>query len=232
MRIDKFLANNTIYSRKQIHDFIRKNRISVNNIIIKDISLKIDGNNDIVKIDDNKIIGIDNIYIVLNKPKGYVCSNSFNEKYPSILELLPIEFDKYKLHIIGRLDVDTTGLILITNDGKFTHWIKSPKSNIEKRYFVTLDKTINDFEIKKLLNKQIVINSKKIKPFKILNYKDNCVYISLTEGKFHEIKVIFSYINYKVIDLKRIEIGNLNINNINLQEGEYMIIDKTMVINC
>ena len=90
MRIDKFLANNTIYSRKQIHDFIRKNRISINNIIIKDISLKIDENNDIVKIDDNEIIGIDNIYIVLNKPKGYVCSNSFNEEYPSILELLHI----------------------------------------------------------------------------------------------------------------------------------------------
>ena len=129
MRLDKFISNNSIYSRKEVNKFIRKKLVKVNEQIIIDPAFKLSLENDIVKINEHIIENNNLLYIVLNKPKGYVCSNNDNDGI-SALNLINEAYVK-NLHFIGRLDKDTTGLILLTNDGNFTHEIKSSKYKIE-----------------------------------------------------------------------------------------------------
>lgn len=230
MRLDKFLANNSLYSRKEIHNFINKAKVAVNGKIVKDKTFKVNENVDVVTLNNEVLKPIGNLYIAMNKPKRYLCTNSFSEQYPSILELLPIEYDKYDLHIVGRLDVDTSGLIFLTNDGQFSHKIKSPKYNIEKEYEVMLEKPFTTSDYQKLLKQKILINNKQINDFKISNINDKKLNITLTDGKHHEVKVIFKYANNNVVDLKRIRIANIKLEDLNIKTGEFIEFDNNLII--
>ena len=211
MRLDKFIANNTFYSRKEVNKIIRKKMVLVNDKIIIEAAYKIDVLNDIVKIND---------LVISNKE--YICSNS-DKEVQSVLNL--IEENNWKnLHIIGRLDKDTTGLVLITNDGQFTHKIKNNKYHVEKEYEVVLEKEFTK-EMFEELQKDIVLDGKKLKPFQILNINRNKLNIILTEGKYHQIKRLFAVVKNSVIDLKRIRVGKINLYDLNLDEGEYLEID-------
>ena len=222
MRLDKFIANNTFYSRKEVNKIIRKKMVLVNDKIIIDAAYKVDVLNDIVKINDLVISNKEFIYLALNKPKDYICSNSDKEGQ-SVLNL--IEANNWKnLHIIGRLDKDTTGLVLITNDGQFTHKIKNNKYHVEKEYEVVLEKEFTK-EMFEELQKDIVLDGKKLKPFQIININRNKLNIILTEGKYHQIKRLFAIVKNSVIDLKRIRVGKINLYDLNLDEGEYLEID-------
>lgn len=222
MRLDKFIANNTFYSRKEVNKIIRKKMVLVNDKIIIEAAYKIDVLNDIVKINDLVISNKEFIYLALNKPKDYICSNSDKEG-ESVLNL--IEENNWKnLHIIGRLDKDTTGLVLITNDGQFTHKIKNNKYHVEKEYEVVLEKEFTK-EMFEELKKDIFLDGKKLKPFQILNINKNKLNIILTEGKYHQIKRLFAIVKNSVIDLKRIRVGKINLYDLNLDEGEYQEID-------
>lgn len=222
MRLDRFIANNTFYSRKEVSKIIRKKIVKVNNLIVTDGAYLIDIKIDEVKIDDLVITNNQFVYLVLNKPKDYICSSSNNEGN-SILNL--IDENKWKnLHIVGRLDKDTTGLILITNDGQFTHKIKSKKYCIEKEYEVILEKEFTNKMLEELQT-DIFLDGKKLKPFQIFNINKNCLNIILIEGKYHQIKRIFEIVKNPVIELKRIRIGNIKIHDLNLNEGEYKEID-------
>ena len=173
----------------------------------------------------NKEIKIDQkIYIVLNKPGGFICSNS-NHDGISILNLIDENYIK-GIHIVGRLDKDTTGIVLITNDGDFTHQIKNPKYKIEKEYEVTLEKEFTQDMYKIIFEQEIKLDGKKLKPFVITNINKNTLNITLIEGKYHQIKRIFSIVKNPVIKLKRIRIGNMNLNKLNIKEGEYIKINK------
>lgn len=222
MRLDKFIANNTFYSRKEVNKIIRKKMVLVNDKIIIEAAYKIDVLNDIVKINDLVISNKEFIYLALNKPKDYICSNSDKEG-ESVLNL--IEENNWKnLHIIGRLDKDTTGLVLITNDGQFTHKIKNNKYYVEKEYEVVLEKEFTK-EMFEELQKDIVLDGKKLKPFQILNINKNKLNIILIEGKYHQIKRLFAIVKNPVLELKRIRVGKINLYNLNLNEGEYQEID-------
>ncbi len=222
MRLDKFIANNTSFSRKESNKIIRKEQVLVNNKIIIDAAYQIDAQNDIIKINNLVISHKEFIYLVLNKPKDYICSSS-NKEGESVLNL--IEQNNWKnLHIVGRLDKDTKGLILITNDGQFTHKIKSNKYHVEKEYEVVLEKEFTNIMFQEL-EKDIFLDGKKLKPFQILNINKNKLNIILIEGKYHQIKRIFKIVKNPVIELKRIRIGKIRLQDLNLNEGEYKEID-------
>ncbi len=227
IRLDKFLSNNTEFSRSHIHKLIKCGYIFVNGVEVKDIATKIDPEIDQINIEDEQVKTIGNIYIALNKPKQYLCTNSFEEECPSILSLIK-EVYALDLHIVGRLDKDTTGLVLLTNDGQFTHKIKNPKSEIDKEYEVTLEKDITKDMINKL-KQPIKMDGKLLKPNKISNVHDNKCNICIQEGKYHQIKRLFEMVGNKVIELNRIRIGNLKLEDLNLDISKYCFIEKEMI---
>ncbi len=226
IRLDRYISNNSNYSRKETQNIIRKQKVYVNNECINDPQYKININ-DIVKVNDT-VIDNSKIYLAFNKPKGYICSNISNKDGPSIFELIP-EYNSNKFHIIGRLDKDTTGLLIITNDGDFTHFIKKPNSNIEKEYEVELEKELTDDMIN-IISKPIIFDNKRLKPFIIKNIKHNKLNIVLVEGKYHQIKRIFQICNNKVIKLNRIRIASLHLNDLNINFGQYKKITKNDII--
>lgn len=223
MRLDKLISNNSISSRKEVNKLIRKKIVTVNNSIIIDPSFDVDINKDVVKIDGVVVDVVQNVYIALNKPSGYVCSNSENDG-DSVFNLIEKNYIK-DLHIVGRLDKDTTGLVIITNDGNFTHQIKSSKYQIEKEYEVELKNDLTN-DMKKKLNKDIYLDGKKLKLFKLTNINKNKLNITLVEGKYHQIKRIFELVNNSVVKLKRIRIGNLKLQDLEIDESKYVFINK------
>ncbi len=227
IRLDKFLSNNTEFSRSHIHKLIKCGYIFVNGNQAEDIAMKIDPECDQISIEDEEVKSIGNVYIALNKPKGYLCTNSYEEDCPSILTLINEPFVN-DLHIVGRLDKDTTGLVILTNDGAFTHWVKNPKSNIDKEYEVVLEKPITKEMINKLKT-PIKMDGKLLKPSVLTNVQDNTCNITIKEGKYHQIKRLFEMVGNKVIDLNRIRIGNLWLKDLNLKNGTYKTIDKQII---
>ncbi len=227
IRLDKFLSNNTGFSRNHIHKLIKCRYIFVNGFEVNDIAIKIDPEKDQISIQDEEIKTIGNVYIALNKPKQYLCTNSFEEECPSILTLINEPYVS-NLHIIGRLDKDTTGLIILTNDGEFTHRIKNPRSNIDKEYEVILEKEITKEMINKL-KQPIKMDGKLLKPNKLSNINGNKCNICIQEGKYHQIKRLFEIVGNKVIELNRIRIGNLKLYDLNLDLSKYCFIEKEMI---
>lgn len=228
MRIDKFLSNNSVYSRSQINKLIKENRITINNQIVKIGSININENIDIIKINNETIKQIGLIYIALNKPENYLCTNKITEKNPSIISLLK-NFLEYDLHIIGRLDKNTTGLVILTNDGQFTHFLKKPDNNIEKEYEVVLNDELTLDKINKL-NKPIIMDGKLLKEIIFLNLNFNKVNVVIKEGKYHQIKRLFRLVGLEVIKLNRIRINNLKLDNLNIEIGKYIKVEKRDII--
>ncbi len=227
IRLDKYLSNNTEFSRSHIHKLIKCGYIFVNGKEVNDIAIKIDPDLDQINIEDEVVQQVGNIYIALNKPKQYLCTNSYEEDCPSILTLIN-ETYAHDLHIVGRLDKDTTGLVILTNDGQFTHKIKNPKSNIDKEYEVILDKPLTNEMINKL-KQPIKMDGKLLKPSLITNVAENKCNITIKEGKYHQIKRLFEMVNNKVVELNRIRIGNLKLNELNLELGYYTFIKENDV---
>ena len=205
-RLDKIISNQTSYSRSDIKQLIKKKKIKVNDNIVLKSDIKIDFNIDIIKIND-KILEIKRfVYLVLNKPKGYVSASKDNND-KTVLELVPEKYKHRKLFPAGRLDKDTTGLMLITDDGVFAHDILSPKKHVKKTYEVIIDIPISDemisgFKSGVMLNDGIckTASLKKIDTYKAI--------VTLTEGRYHQIKRMFGCFKAKVLELKRLSIGN------------------------
>lgn len=218
MRLDKFLANSGIGTRKEVRDLIKKGQIRVNGQIIKNIDLKVDENNDEIFYLNNKITYTKYRYIMLNKPKGYISATEDNY-HKTVLDLIK-EYKTYSLFPVGRLDIDTEGLLLLTNDGKLSYNLLSPKKHIPKKYYVKLknDISIND---KNVIENGIILDDgykTKESKIEILNSKE--VYITISEGKYHQVKRMFLAINNEVVYLKRVQMGNLKLDD-NLELGNY-----------
>ncbi len=183
----------------------------------------------LLKLIANEIIDdIGTFYLAMNKSAGYVCSNSDHDGI-SILNIIDFHYLKKGIHIVGRLDKDTTGLVLLTNDGEFTHKLKNPKSNIEKEYVVTL-KTPLDKQMLNQLKQPMKMDGKWLKPFEVNNVIDNTCHVIIREGKYHQIKRMFHAVNNEVIALQRIRIGNLTLASLDLALDEYMEITPSTVL--
>ena len=163
MRLDKFLSNNGFGSRKDVKTLIKKQNVYINNVLIKQADFSFDPTKDIVKINDKEIEYKEFYYFLLNKPKGYISATE-DYKQNTVLDLLP-EFSHLDLFPVGRLDKDTTGTLLITNDGQLAHALLSPKKHVDKVYIATLDKDIppsiiKDFENGIILDNELTLPAK------------------------------------------------------------------------
>lgn len=166
---------------------------------------------------------IKNVYIALNKPKGYVCALKDN-LHPTVMEL--INEDIKNLHIVGRLDIDTTGLLIITNDGKYTHNATHPKKHVSKTYQVTLKKPITSENVKTIEDGMFIDHGEtKLKPGKVEVVSDNIVNLTISEGKFHQVKKMFFALDNEVVNLHRISFDKYSLADLKIKIGEYKIID-------
>ena len=208
-RIDKVLSNQLGYSRKEIKELIRKKNITINGEIINKSDLKINPELDIIKVFNNEIKVKKNIYLVLNKPKGYISATE-DSTTKTVLDLVPQEYLHRNLFPAGRLDKDTTGLMIITDDGNFAHNILSPKKHVSKTYNVTIDIPVTNEMVKKF-KEGIKLNDGECKTSTLEITGKYTAKVILTEGRYHQIKRMFGCFGAKVTELERIKMGNLEL---------------------
>ena len=218
MRLDKYLANCGVGARSEVKKIIKSGVVAINGTVIK----KSDENvcdTDIVSVNGEEIKYREFVYLMLNKPQGYVSATE-DKEHRTVIDLIGDEYSHFNLFPVGRLDIDTEGLLIITNDGAFAHSVTSPKKEVYKTYFARLDKDaeIDDIECFK--------NGMEFKDFTaksaILDITDkkNEVYIKIYEGKFHQVKRMCERVGKTVMYLKRVAIGNLLLDD-SLGLGEY-----------
>ena len=216
MRIQKFLSNAGFCSRRKAEEYIEKGFVKINGEILKEFGHKINIKKDKVSVFDKEINLKKNkkIYIILNKPKGYVssCIDKFER---TIIDLVDI---KERIYPVGRLDKDSVGLVLLTNNGDLHNKLSHPSFNHEKEYEVILNEKISDTDLKKLEN-GIKIENKKTRKTKIKRINEKSFFIILKEGRNRQIRKMARAIFKKVIFLKRIRIANIKIGD--LKEGSY-----------
>lgn len=228
MRLDKFLANNNIGTRSEVKKIVKAGRVKIGDIIAKDSSVNINENEDIISIDGKPIVYEKFYYIMLNKPAGYVCS-AHEKGENSILQLIDEDF-RSKLYPVGRLDKDTTGLVLLTNDGPMTHELLSPAKHVDKEYFVKLAKPLATGDKERFENGLDIGDEKPTKPATLIQIDDYSCNVIIHEGRFHQIKRMFEALNNEVIGLKRLRMKDLLL-DCELQEGEYRRLSDDEVVS-
>lgn len=220
-RLDKILASQGTLSRRDVKEIMKKGRVSVNGTVVKDSSVKVDIYKDEVCLDGEKIILKKHIYIMMNKPQGVV-SASEGEKEETVVDLVPDEFYRKGLFPAGRLDKDTTGFVLITDDGDFAHKILSPKNHIFKTYLARLDHELSEADIRMLENGITLGDGTILKEAKveIVEQSDTpLVKIMICEGKYHQVKRMFAAAGNRVVALHRSKMGELELDSA-LNPGE------------
>lgn len=214
MRLDKYLAHMGFGTRSEVKDIIKKGYVNIDGETIKKADYKVDANT-IVYVDDEPVSYIEYEYYILNKPAGYISATE-DRQYPTVMELVPsIRSD---LAPVGRLDLDTEGLLLITNDGQLTHYLLSPKHHVPKKYYVEVDSSLPK-DAKEQFSKPMKFEEFTSQPAQYENIDEHSAYLTIHEGKFHQVKRMFEKIGCTVTYLKRIEFGNLSLGD--LQIGEY-----------
>lgn len=226
-RLDKFVANMTPYSRTDVKQLIKQSAISVNGEIAKKPNQSVSVDDDLVEVDGQVISYQPDVYIVLHKPEGVVSATEDNQ-WETVIDLLPdTVVDTYHPFPVGRLDKDTTGLLLITNDGKFNHELMSPKKHVDKEYAVLVDGILQEHHID-LFEKGLDIGKGEVtKPAKLMIDQvdeasgQSYARVVISEGKYHQVKRMFLAIDCEVVQLHRQRIGQLTLPDF-LSAGEFM----------
>jgi len=225
MRLDKFLSDAGLGTRSEVKHIIRKGRVEVNDDLVIKVDKQINCDIDVIKVDKQIINYKAFHYFVLNKPKGYVSANT-DDSYPTVLDLFSSLHLKNLSHV-GRLDLDTTGVLLITNDGKLGHFLISPKSNVEKIYELTVDKDLESSLID-LFSKGIKLeNGDECKPAKLTIIDNRHAELKLTEGKYHQVKRMMRSVGYEVVELNRKQFAFLTVKN--TKQGEYYELNENEI---
>ena len=223
MRLDKFLSNAKILTRKEAEKQIKYGNIKVNGVIATKKDQQV-VETDIITYKDSPVTITQFIYIMLNKPMGYVSSTD-DKTNKTVLDLIPEKYRKYDLFPCGRLDKDTVGLVILTNDGVGAHNLLSPKKHISKEYYFELADEILSSQIKVLEGGVTLKDGLHTKPCKITLQTNKSGIIILTEGKYHEIKRLFASTGNKVTYLKRLTFGSIKLDS-SLKEGEYRLLNE------
>ena len=218
-RLDKVIASALNVSRNDARNFIKKGFVTVNSQTVRDIGAKVDEERDELFYNGKKISYSKFVYIMMNKPKN-VISASEGRGEKTVIDILPQEMKRKNLFPAGRLDKDTTGFMLITDDGGFAHRILNPKNHIPKTYIALLDKPFND-EIIKEFERGIELKNDSLMPAKIkpLDSEYLTAQVIINQGMYHQIKRMFAKFSITVLELKRISMGALNLDD-SLGEGE------------
>ena len=216
-RLDKIIGMVTNYSRKDIKELIRKKRVTINGNVALKADLKIEADEVMIAIDGRELKVQKNVYLILNKPKGYISATE-DKSMPTVLDLVPKEYLHRNLFPAGRLDKDTTGMMLITDDGDFAHNILAPKKHIKKLYEVTIDIPMTNEMVEGFI-KGVALNDGECKPANLEITGPNTGIVTLIEGRYHQIKRMFGCYKAKVLELHRIGMGGLKLPD-NLKVGE------------
>ena len=219
MRIDKFLSETGTMTRKESGKAVRSGRLSVNGEIVKAPDRHIDPEKDVIAL-DGAVIGYKKFtYIIMNKPQGYVSATD-DPKEKTVLDLLPEKEQRLGLFPCGRLDKNTTGLVVLTNDGVLAHKLLAPKTHVEKEYFFEVKFPLSDDDIVQL-EKGVDIGGYMTSPCKVIRKGDKSANIILTEGKYHQIKLMLGAVHNQVMLLKRTRFDSLVLKEDELPEGQW-----------
>lgn len=221
IRLDKFLCEMSVGSRTQVKEYIKKGRVKIDGNIVKSPEIKIDEN--IAKVEfDNEIIGfVDKEYYMLNKPSGVV-SATVDNLHKTVIDIIDDKKRK-DLFPVGRLDIDTEGLLVITNDGDMAHRLLSPKKHVSKVYYAKIDGQVTDKHIEMFKDGLTLNDGTKALPGNLSILSSDTVSeieLEIFEGKFHQVKKMFEAVGFRVVYLKRLSMGKLQLDN-NLKIGEY-----------
>ena len=206
-RLDKVIVSQTEYSRKDVKKLVQSKRILVNGEVIKSSDIKIDKEKDVILIDGKNIDIQEHVYLVLNKPEGYISATE-DRAQKTVLDLIDEKYLCRDMFPAGRLDKDTTGMMIITDDGVFAHNILSPKKHIKKIYEVTIDIPVTD-DMKKGFEEGIKLIDGVCKSSLLEKIGEYEARVTLTEGRYHQIKRMFGMYGAKVVKLHRICMGSL-----------------------
>ncbi len=227
-RLQKVIANNGYTSRRKAEELIKKGRVKVNGNIVYELGIKVNPNDEI-EIDGNTLVKEDKVYYILNKPRGIITSTKDEKNRKTVVDLIN---DTRRIYPVGRLDYDTTGLIILTNDGELTNLLIHPKNCVDKVYVAKVKGLVGKKEINALTNGVYIdgVKTSKAKArIKKYDKKTDTSIVELTihEGKNHQVKKMFEAIGYNVLKLKRERIAFLDLTG--LKSGEYRILNPKEV---
>lgn len=226
MRLDKFLKECNVCSRSESKQILKKGLIKVNGQIIKDGSVKIDESKDVVTYNDKVIEYQEFVYIMLNKPAGVVSATT-DAKDPTVIDLVS-EYAYKELFPFGRLDKDSVGLLILSNDGKLAHELLSPKKHVSKVYYLKIKGRLDEADIEAFKSGITLEDGYVTKEGKLEIIKSDEIsecYATISEGKFHQLKRMFIALNKEVIFLKRIKFKDIVLDE-TLKEGEYRLLNN------
>ena len=222
MRVDKLLSNVGVASRAELKKYCKQGLISVNGKVINNPGVQVDSENDDVRFNGEKIVYGEFVYIMLNKPDGYI-SATFDKYDPIVLDLIDQSYLVFEPFPVGRLDKDTEGLLVITNDGQLAHRVLSPKKHVPKTYYAKIQGKVTEEDILAFEKGVILDDGYETMPsqLKILKSDDMSeIELTIHEGKFHQVKRMFESVGKKVVYLKRLSMGKLKLDE-SLGLGEY-----------
>lgn len=222
MRVDKLLSNVGVASRAELKKYCKQGLISVNGKVINNPGVQVDSENDDVRFNGEKIVYREFVYIMLNKPDGYI-SATYDKYDPIVLDLIDQSYLVFEPFPVGRLDKDTEGLLVLTNDGQLAHRVLSPKKHVPKTYYAKIQGKVTEEDIVAFEKGVILDDGYETMPsqLKILKSDDMSeIELTIHEGKFHQVKRMFESVGKKVVYLKRLSMGKLKLDE-SLKLGEY-----------
>jgi len=222
-RLDKVLSNLGYGSRKEIKGIVKKKLVEVDGVIAKDSAMQLDPEKAVIKVNGELVKYRQYIYLLMNKPSGVV-SATFDNHDETVVDLLDVDYQVFEPFPVGRLDKDTVGLLLLTNDGELNHRLIAPKYHVDKVYYAQINKPVDEEDIKAFEKGIVLDDGYECMPAKleIISSDDDGaeVYVTIQEGKFHQVKRMFQSREKTVVYLRRIKFGSLTIDE-SLEEGEY-----------
>ena len=229
MRLDKFLVACAVGSRTEVKNFLKSGRVTVNGKKEKSAKLQVNEETDEICFDGGKLDYEEFVYYMMNKPKG-VISATEDPKHKTVLDLLDDYARTKEVFPVGRLDIDTHGLLLLTNDGKLAHALLSPKRHVDKTYLAQINGVMTDADVETFAQgiplKDFTCQPAKLELVSIDREKDqSLIRVTIAEGKFHQIKRMVAYCGKEVVDLQRLTMGTLTLDE-DLQRGEWRRLRK------
>ena len=233
MRLDKLLSNMGVGSRKEVKALLKKKQVTVNGIVSKDSGEKIDPNKDEIAVNGEIIRYQQYIYLMMNKAPGYISATT-DKREKTVIDLLGEDVQHFKPFPVGRLDKDTEGLLLLTNDGELAHELVSPKKDIGKTYFAQINGKVTVDDIAVFREGVVLEDGYEAKPGELTILQSDAISeieLTITEGKFHQVKRMFEAVGKRVIYLKRLRMGELQLDP-DLKLGAYRPLTESELAYC
>lgn len=222
MRIDKLLANTGHGSRKEVKKILKNGAVTVNGTVVKEAKFHVNPEKDVVVIFGERVDYKEFIYLMMNKPQD-VISATEDDRHDTVVDLLEPHHFIYEPFPVGRLDIDTEGFLLLTNDGKLAHQLLSPRKNVPKTYFAVINGLVTEDDIETFQQGVTLDDGYQTKPGKLIIKKSGVysdIELTITEGKYHQVKRMFQAVGKEVVYLKRISMGPLQLDE-TLELGQY-----------